>query len=340
MNYILKDISQINSQEWVSYVLGRVEGTFFHTPYYIQILEGVPNHHPFAFFVCEEKGKVMAMITGYRHNVKTGILSRISSRIVVPSLPLFENEEALTFLLMWFTRNYSKKSVYTEIRSQEPNPIFSVVSQRVGFIYRPHFNIVVKCQPNDRVWSSISDSKRRQIKKAIKSGVTTEEHPSIQQVEDFYEILSDLYKNKVKKPLVNLEYFYRLYKQKDSQDFGVKFLLVVFQGRVIGGIVAPISGNRFIHEHYIAGLDYKYKEQYPSVVATWAAIEYACRNEISAFDFMGAGNPDEDYGVRDFKMKFGGELINSGRYEYFSSKTLYKLVLKGFEIYQKMGLTL
>ena len=31
------------------------------------------------------------------------------------------------------------------------------------------------------------------------------------------------------------------------------------------------------------------------------------------FDFGGAGRPDEHYGPREFKAKFGGELVDFGR---------------------------
>jgi serine/alanine adding enzyme len=31
------------------------------------------------------------------------------------------------------------------------------------------------------------------------------------------------------------------------------------------------------------------------------------------FDFGGAGRPDEPYGPREFKSKFGGELVDYGR---------------------------
>ena len=31
--------------------------------------------------------------------------------------------------------------------------------------------------------------------------------------------------------------------------------------------------------------------------------------------FGGAGKPDKPYGVRDYKLKFGGQLVNWGRFE-------------------------
>ena len=35
---------------------------------------------------------------------------------------------------------------------------------------------------------------------------------------------------------------------------------------------------------------------------------------IKKFNFMGAGKPDVPYGVRNFKSKFGGELVETPRY--------------------------
>ena len=39
-----------------------------------------------------------------------------------------------------------------------------------------------------------------------------------------------------------------------------------------------------------------------------------CKNAgKTIFDFGGAGKPVVHYGVRDYKMKFGGKLVNYGR---------------------------
>ena len=40
---------------------------------------------------------------------------------------------------------------------------------------------------------------------------------------------------------------------------------------------------------------------------------------------MGAGKPDEGYGVREFKSKFGGELLEHGRFLYICKPSLYRL---------------
>ena len=38
------------------------------------------------------------------------------------------------------------------------------------------------------------------------------------------------------------------------------------------------------------------------------------QNIFQIFDFDGAGKPDIPYCVRDYKKKFGGKLVNYGRY--------------------------
>jgi lipid II:glycine glycyltransferase (peptidoglycan interpeptide bridge formation enzyme) len=98
--------------------------------------------------------------------------------------------------------------------------------------------------------------------------------------------------------------------------------------------MCPILEGRAIYELYICGLDDEYKEQYPSVMATWAAMEYATQNNIPIFDFMGAGKPDERYGVREFKARFGGELVEYGRFIKINQPVLYKLGKFGLKLSQ------
>ena len=38
---------------------------------------------------------------------------------------------------------------------------------------------------------------------------------------------------------------------------------------------------------------------------------------------MGAGKPNQAYGVRDFKSKFGGDLVEHGRFLFVSKPLIY-----------------
>jgi lipid II:glycine glycyltransferase (peptidoglycan interpeptide bridge formation enzyme) len=82
----------------------------------------------------------------------------------------------------------------------------------------------------------------------------------------------------------------------------------------------------------VCGLDADYRSRgiFPSVLATWAAIEHGAASDCAIFDFMGVGKPDEPYGVRDFKMRFGGTVVNYGRYIRINNQLKYAVAELGY----------
>ena len=74
----------------------------------------------------------------------------------------------------------------------------------------------------------------------------------------------------------------------------------------------------------MAGRDGDWKSIFPSSVATYAGIRYAAENNMPRFDMMGAGKPGDAYGVRDFKARFGGDLVEHGRYRFIAKPFLYR----------------
>jgi predicted N-acyltransferase len=213
--------------------------------------------------------------------------------------------------------------IYIETRNFHDYSRWRHVFEQCGFAYQPHLNIQVACNANH----TMSEQRQRQIKKALKNGVVIAEPQSEQEVRDWYQILRQLYRQKVRTPLWSEAFFLQFYRN------GVgKYLLVKYDGKVIGGMMCPIFAGKAIYEWYVCGLDEEYREQYPSVMATYAAIEYAKQNGIPMFDFMGAGVPDKPYGVRDFKMEFVGEVVEHGRYLCIRKPLLYKIGKLGVKI--------
>ena len=226
-------------------------------------------------------------------------------------------------------RSTGHSPIYIETRNFHDYSKWKEIFAECGFDYIPHLNFHVDCM-QDNILSIMSESRRRQIKKAIRNGVEIVEAANEHDVIAFYNILEDLYKNKIKTPLFGLEFFLNFYKSCSG-----KFLLVKYQTTIIGGIICPILKEKAIYEWFVCGLDEMYKNQYPSVMATYAAIEYAKTNNLPLFDFMGAGKPDEPYGVRDFKARFGGKQVEYGRFLHVRKPVLYKIGKLGVKILQK-----
>ena len=164
-----------------------------------------------------------------------------------------------------------------------------------------------------------------------------------QDVREWYAILEKLYRTKVKTPLWPVEFFLAAHRQGVGQ-----FILIRHEGKIIGGSMVvrkPTPGpslkggemekageNGVVYEWYECGMNAEYKEQYPSVMATWAGMLYAHEQGCARYDMMGAGEPGVPYGVRDFKSEFGGQMVEHGRYLCICKPALYKIGCWGVKL--------
>ena len=135
---------------------------------------------------------------------------------------------------------------------------------------------------------------------------------------------------KVKTPLFSWNFFEQLHRTEHA-----RFILTEYQGRIIGGTVCVELPNSALYEWFACGEDGVYDHIYPSCYATYLGIKYAAESGCQIFDMMGAGKPDETYGVRDFKAKFGGELVEHGRFLCIRKPLLYWIGTLGVKILKK-----
>ena len=346
--------NEIDLHQWQALVDQSPTATWFQTPeayeFYMSVLHEIM---PFAYGVAASpksspEGKDLQLegvVVGYITQTPNPIKQFFTRRAIIIGGPLIAediSDEALAALLkavkeckvesvkckgiengradalvsrLIALSPHRLTPIYIETRNFYDYSKWRHIFEQCGFAYQPHLNIQVTCN----VTHSMSDQRTRQVKKAIKNGAEIAEAQSEQEIHDWYQILRQLYRTKVRTPLWSEEFFLQFYRN------GVgKYLLVKYNGKVIGGMMCPVFNNKAIYEWYVCGLDEEYRELYPSVMATYAVIEYAKKQNIEIFDFMGAGKPDIPYGVRDFKMEFGGELVEHGRYLYVHNTLLYK----------------
>jgi lipid II:glycine glycyltransferase (peptidoglycan interpeptide bridge formation enzyme) len=333
----------IDQQQWQSLIKASATATWFQTPESYAFYASVPDEmEPFAIGVSEDN-KLQGLIVGYITHEKNPLKQFLTRRAIIVGGPLLDENisaEALAALLKALSRSSCRYSptltdinrhspIYIESRNFHDYSKWKTIFEQSGFAYQPHLNFHQDCT-KENILSSMSESRRRQIKKAIKNGVEIVEASSIKEVKAFYDILFDLYRNKIKTPLFAWTFFKDFY----IQSYG-KYFLVKYQDTIIGGIMCPILQGKAIYEWFVCGLDDVYKNQYPSVMATYAAIEYANEHNIPLFDFMGAGKPREAYGVREFKARFGGELVEHGRFLCVRKPLLYWIGKMGVKLLKK-----
>jgi serine/alanine adding enzyme len=304
----------------------------FHTDRFLEFGDSVKGQQSIKV-VYEEEGIEKGRLAGLLFS-DSGVKGYLSRRCIVWGGPLisddiFDRDKVFEILMNSFIEKIKGKAIYTEFRNLFDCSEYNSLFTSYGFQFSEHLNFINLLDNEDSVKKRISGSKLKQIKKSLKTGAEIIETKDEVEISEFYKLLSDLYKTKVKTPLPRLDYFFNFSKYNIGS-----FLLIKFQNRIIGGLMIG-AHDEVIYAIYACGEDGKYKDVYPSVLANWAGIEYGLKNRFKYFDFLGAGKPNEDSGIREFKSKFGGELVNYGRYKLIVNKPLYKLGELGLRLIKK-----
>lgn len=291
----------------------------FQTPEYYRLYNSVPGRSAKVYSVGGIDLKAICVVTIQKEKGLKGFFSR---RAIVYGGPVLNgiNEKEFESLIRSIQSKTAKAVIYTEIRNLHSYNDFDLIFKRNKWKYLPYQNFLINCSDKEILLKKMGNNRKRQIKKAFETGVELKVADSQAEVHQFYKMIKKLYENKVRKPLPPIEFFEEFFRANSG-----KYLLVKYRDIIIGGIMCPVFPGKCIYEQYVFGLDDEYKNLYPSVMATWAAIEYAFENKIPLFDFMGAGRKDQNYGVREFKSRFGGELVEYGRYIKINNIFLYKV---------------
>ncbi len=114
----------------------------------------------------------------------------------------------------------------------------------------------------------------------------------------------------------------------------VKIFCALKEGQIIGIRIGLVYKN-MIYDWY-AGSRRDFYKYNPNDFLPYNILVWGNNNGFELFDFGGAGKPNVPYGVRDHKMKFGGELVEFGRFEKVHNKLLLEIGKIGLKFYKKM----
>lgn len=359
--------NSISRSAWSELVAKSPTGNWFQTPEAYEFFCSLPElFRPFVVALSAESG-LRGVCVGYitiEHNPIKQFATRRAIIIGGPALAVDCIHEEVAIFMKEVGKRIKELggAIYIETRNFNDYRHWREGFEHAGFVYEEHNNFhiatasfaVAKEDENAQrpaganresvankenpeidyakvVNGLMGKNRVRDIKTSFRDGAVVIDHPTIEQVREYYTILKNLYTTKVKTPLFPLSFFEKLYEQKDA-----RFILVGLKRNendnenqnedieIIGGTVCVAQEGRCLYEWFVAGRDGEWKSIFPSSVATYAGIRYAAENGMPRFDMMGAGTPKETYGVRDFKARFGGELVEHGRYKCICKPLLYK----------------
>lgn len=330
---LYRSYKEIDTLQWNELVQKSDTATWFQTPEAYALFASLPDEFkPFVYGV-SENGQLSGIIVGYITQEKNRLKQFFTRRAIIIGGPLLDTEissEALSALLQIVRSELSKQAIYIETRNFNDYSRWKDIFRAQGFSYQPHLNFHIDTSSLETAQANIGKHRWKYIRLSIRDGATMVESPTIEQVRECYVVLSELYRDKVKTPLFSIEFFEKLYKMPNA-----KFLLVAFEGNIIGGTICVSLPNKALYEWFVCGNDNYHKGIRPSSVATWYGMEYAATHNYPRFDLMGAGVPDKPYGVRDFKAEFGGKLVEHGRFLCVCQALLYNIGKIGVKLLKK-----
>jgi len=341
--------NKIDRAEWSKFVASSSTGTWFQTPEAFDFLAQQPSlFKPFVVGLeaslpslqggAGGRPTLRAVCVGYVTVEKSPIKQFLTRRAIIIGGPCLADdcsEEEVTLLLRSLTRSlvnsFIHSPIYIESRNFNDYSRWKDAFAKAGFEYMPHLNFHVDTSSMELVETNLGKSRKRDIRTSLRDGATIIEQPTLEQVREYYAILEHLYQTRVKTPLFSFSFFEKLWQHKDG-----RFILVALNNEIIGGTVCVEQERKCLYEWFACGRDGEWKSIFPSTLATYSGIRYAAEHSCPRFDMMGAGKPNEAYGVRDFKAKFGGKEVEQGRFLCITKPLLYRLGVLCVKILKKI----
>ena len=355
---IVVEYKDIAIAEWNRLVHTSTTATWFQTPEAYDFFALQPDlFKPFAYGLINDQlpitnGKLQlrAVCCGYITVEKSAWKQCLTRRAITIGGPALANDattEEVDALMTYVRKELKSQAIYIETRNFNDYSKWRSAFEAAGFDYQPHLNFHVDTSSVEVVEANLGKSRKRDIKTTIRDGVTLVDYPTPDQVHQYYGVLKNLYETKVKTPLFPESFFQSLAKHPDG-----RLLLTEYNGKIIGGTVCMVfNRDKFeiinnkseittlggvVYEWFVCGEDGVYPHIFPYCYATYAGIRYAAEHDCLRFDMMGAGTPDEAYGVRDFKAKFGGAEVEHGRFLCITKPLLYKIGVMGVKVLKKL----
>jgi CelD/BcsL family acetyltransferase involved in cellulose biosynthesis len=328
-------VQQLETGAWKRFVEDHTHANVFHTPEMFEVFDRAVGHRPEVWAVTDDD-EVLALFTPVQVTLKDGAFRSLTTRsIAYGSVAVTDSERgamALRALLEEYAGATRRKSLFTELRHlQELNGLKAVLAH-CAFTYEDHLDYLVDLdRPVEDVFAGISSSARKKLRRGLRKGdVTIAEVTERSGLAEWYAILRDTYR-RARLPDPELSLFEAAYDVLRPRDM-VRFFVALVGSRPVA-CSAELLHKDTMYGWY-GGSDRSYSNYIPNDLLTWHVLEWGARNGFRVYDFGGAGKPDEPYGVREFKAKFGGELVNYGRHVLVHSGVRLAVSKVAYRVYQ------
>lgn len=320
---------------WDQFVESHPKGSIFHTSQMVRVFERTKGHRPKALASVTPAGDITALLVGIRVQTLPPPMGRLSSRAIMYAEPLCndypDSMKALSQLVAHHDSQMGRSVLFAEVRPLLSPGSERIVLERAGYEYLDYLNYLNDVTlPVEVMWSNLHKNSRYSIRQCEKRGLEVREVPAEIAVDQLYPLLKLSYGHSGV-PLADRSMFdavvcelppgsTKFFAVYDGETPVAMDVMLAYKDRIFlwyGGVARSAEGS-------------------PCSLLRWFELQWAHEQGIAICDSGGAGWPNIPYGVRDFKRKFGGDLVQYGRYRKVYSPWTLAVAEKVYNLKRKM----
>lgn len=331
-------VQNLEEDRWRAFVKNNPQGQIFHTPEMFQVFAQTEGHTPLLFAVVDHDKQPLAILLPVQITLIDGLLKQFTTRAVaygsVLSAPNPQGQEALQLLLKSYKQSTKNKILFTELRNLSDLNSVQPILQKQNFVYEDHLNYLIDLK---RTPETMMQGFSKRLRKRLRKGLRDEyiQVDTIANKSDlpvWYDTLKKTY-DLAQVPLADYSMFEATFDILQPKGMAMFFLAKMQDIPIACSLELPYKD--IIYGWY-GGSDRSYSHYNPNEMLMWKVLEWGATHNHRIYDFGGAGQPNEAYGVRDFKAKFKGELVCYGRNIYVHAPAKLKFSTLGYKVYRKL----
>lgn len=328
-------VDSLDRKQWERFVCDHPKASIFHTPEMFEVFQGTRHYTPVMLAAVSNDGQVLALLLAVRIQSLPNPFGQFASRSILYAEPLCREtptgSEALSAIVAEHDARIGKQVVFAEVRPLYPPGVEKPILQQSGYQNQEYLNYLVHLRRGrDDLWKSLTSDCRRRIKNNTKKGLEVRDMTTQEGVDLLYAFLELAYQ-RARVPLADkslFEHAWRVFRPNDS----IRISVAYYDHTPIGASVALTYRDRVFS--WYQGAE-RLSSLNPMEALNWHEIEWGHEHGFTLYDFGGAGWPNKPYGVRTFKAKFGGDLVQYGRYRKVYSSWKLALAEKGYALLRR-----
>jgi serine/alanine adding enzyme len=324
---------QISRNEWESFVERHPLGNIFQSPSMYDAFRDVQELQP-GLIVQRNASNQVCGILLYCMISQPGLKRFFSRRAVISGGPLtVDNDPSIVRGLLDLYLNEAKRyrAIYTEVRNLFNSSYSDEAFAVSGFIRVPHLAVHIDLTNEmTELQSRLHKGRLSNIRRARKKGVRVRIDVPFRPE---HALLIKKTYNRINVPQPPPELFSRLWLKMRDQ---LVIAEAVYEEKMIACRVY-VKYKDVIYDWYAAS-DSNYFNLCANDLLPWEVMMWAKEKGIKTYDFAGGGNPAKPYRVRDYKLRFGAEVYDFGRYKKIHRPFLYSagsLMMRTFQLFRK-----